>query len=148
MPSRTTLAALALLVAFAGCTGPATVTETGTQSPAQANPSSTQNPPSTQAGHSTATPPQSTPTPQDSTGTSTYSTCPGYLSVDAVADPPADATVLPYENLSADRRAEFDAALASGSAELEQGGDGYAFWVDRPYVRHDGTVYRAVVAVC
>lgn len=143
MPPRTTLVALAFLTALAGCTGPAAVTETGT--PTQ-TPSPTQSP--TQTAPSTTTPPPSTATPPDSTGTSTYSSCPGYLSLDAVTDPPADATVLSYESLPADRSAEFDAALASGSAELEQGDDGYDFWVDRPYVRYDGTVYRAVVAVC
>lgn len=59
-----------------------------------------------------------------------------------------DEAVLAYGNLSAERKAEFDMALVEGSAELEDSGDGYRFWADRPYVEHDGNVYRADVAVC
>lgn len=73
--------------------------------------------------------------------------CPAILYLEAV-EPPTDEAALAYGNLSAERKAEFDMALVEGSAELEDGGEGYRFWVDRPYVEHDGNVYRAVVAVC
>jgi hypothetical protein len=73
--------------------------------------------------------------------------CPALLYLDAV-DPPADARVISYGNLPDERRNEFDRALVEGHAELEDGGEGYRFWANRPYVEHDGTVYRAVVAVC
>ncbi|RDI72016.1 hypothetical protein [Halopelagius longus] len=72
--------------------------------------------------------------------------CPPVLYLEAV-ERPSDETVVAYGNLSAERKAEFDTALVEGNAEIE-GGDGYEFWVDRPYVEHDGNVYRAVVAVC
>lgn len=79
---------------------------------------------------------------------STFTDCPPVLHVGTVEDVPADATVIPHEELSADRRAEFDEARRTGDAELDRNGEGYAFWVDRPYVRYDGTVYDAAVAVC
>ena len=137
MHSHTTLL-VALLVAFAGCAGgPPAGTETGT-------PTATDSPTPTATDSPTPTATDS-PTPE----TTTYGTdCPAFVEVDPVSDVPDDATVIPYADLSAERRAEFDAALSEGNAEVEDGGDGYVFWVDRPYVRYEGTVYRAVVAVC
>jgi hypothetical protein len=130
---RTTLlvaGVVALLVAFAGCAGgPPAGTETGT-------PTATDSPTVTATDSPTVT------------TTSPGTHCPAFVEVDAVSDVPDDAAVIPYEDLSAERRAEFDAALSEGNAEVEDGGDGYEFWVDRPYVRYEGTVYRAVVAVC
>ncbi|SFH02764.1 hypothetical protein SAMN04488063_3618 [Halopelagius inordinatus] len=73
--------------------------------------------------------------------------CSAVLYLEAV-EHPTNETALAYGNLSAERKAEFDMALVEGSAELEESGEGYRFWVDRPYVEHDGNVYRADVAVC
>lgn len=72
--------------------------------------------------------------------------CPPVLYLEAV-ERPSNETVVAYGNLTAERKAEFDTALVEGRAEID-GTDGYEFWVDRPYVDHDGNVYRAVVAVC
>lgn len=134
-PHRLASLALVVLVGFAGCAGTPgapTTTATGT---ASETPEATPTRTATQTSGPTADPPST-------------ADCPALVSVDPVDDVPADATVLPYENLSAERRAEFETALSEGHAEIEGGGEGYRFWVDRPYVRYDGTVYRAVVAVC
>ncbi|MCO8267928.1 hypothetical protein ACOZ4B_10575 [Haloferax prahovense] len=71
--------------------------------------------------------------------------CPPHLDVDPADDVPADAEIVAYESLTPAERAAFDDALASDSMiSLE----------DRPwspstsYVRKNGTLYFAAVAVC
>ncbi|MDS0300007.1 hypothetical protein NDI76_14770 [Halogeometricum sp. S1BR25-6] len=144
-PRRVALSALLVLVVAAGCLGgpgtkptpdpSATTTATPTQTP-------------TPTASPTATVMPGTPTPTPSERPPSTANCPAYVSVDPVDEVPDDATVIPYENLSEERRSEFDAALSEGDVEIDDGGEAYSFWVDRPYVRYEGTVYRAVVAVC
>ncbi|RYJ19577.1 hypothetical protein ELS19_00875 [Halogeometricum borinquense] len=132
---------VALLVSFAGCSGVPGLSDNGTPTPTQT---------ATSTPTPTATPtPTPTPTPTATpTETISYIDCPGVLSIDSVENVTDDATVIPYANLSAERQSEFDAAVGGQSVELDQQGDGYDFWVGRPYVRYNGSVYRATVAIC
>lgn len=141
MHPRTLL--VAALVVLAGCSGAPGSPESDAQAetelttPAGTEAELTQ----TLAAAKTATPPKA------GGRSASTSDCPAVLYLEAV-DASTDETALAYGNLSAERKAEFDMALVEGSAELEDGGDGYQFWADRPYVEHDGNVYRADVAVC
>lgn len=85
--------------------------------------------------------------PNASSRASSTQDCAAVLYLEAT-EHPTNETALAYGNLSAERKAEFDMALVEGSAGLDESGDGYQFWVDRPYVEHDGNVYRSDVAVC
>ncbi|MDS0293890.1 hypothetical protein [Halogeometricum luteum] len=125
-PRRPALATLLTLVVLAGCLGGPGTTPTP-------------DPSATATATPTSTPTERPPSTED---------CPAYVSVDPVDEVPGDATVTPYGDLSEERRSEFETALSEGNAEVEDGGEAYSFWVDRPYVRYEGTVYRAVVAVC
>lgn len=133
---RLAIPTLLTLVVLAGCLGGIGTTPTPDPSPTATTPTET------------ATEAPGTPTPTTTERPPSTADCPAFVSVDPVDDVPDDATVIPYGDLSAERQAEFRTALSEGHAEIEDGGEGYEFWVDQPYVRHEGTVYQAVVAVC
>ncbi|MFC6823875.1 hypothetical protein [Halopelagius fulvigenes] len=152
-PRTVLLVGLAALVVLAGCSG--APGSPATEGPAQSDLTTAADETEAKtdeaiAKYATNNAEATTPTKvTDSTraaGSSATHDCPPILYLEAV-ERPSNETVLAYGNLTAERKAEFDTALVEGRAEIE-GGDGYEFWVDRPYVEHDGNVYRAVVAVC
>ncbi|MFK5603701.1 hypothetical protein [Haloferax volcanii] len=71
--------------------------------------------------------------------------CPPQLGVDPADDVPADAEIVAYESLTPAEQAAFDDALASDSmVSLDD-----RPWSPGPsYVRKNGTVYDATIAVC
>lgn len=141
MHPRTLL--VAALVVLAGCSGAPGSPESDAQAATELT-----TPTGTEA-ELTATLDAAETTAPPKTGGPSAATrdCSAVLYLEAV-DSSTDETVLAYGNLSAERKAEFDMALVEGSAELEDGSEGYRFWADRPRVEHDGNVYRADVAVC
>ena len=139
MVPRTVLSfALLLLVATAGCLGGPSPAD-GTETP----------PPSDTPTTMTRTPTQ-TPDTASPSETPVYATdCPPRLHVEAATESQrerADAEdVIAYENLSAERRTEFDRALEGGDAELDSVPEA---WSRPRIVTYEGESYATVVSVC
>ncbi|WP_224333555.1 hypothetical protein [Haloprofundus halobius] len=111
-------------------------------------PSADDSPQTTATESPTESPATTSPTPTtDDRSTTAYTDCPYLLHVE-VADEhraaEADRT-LAYENLSADRRAEFDRARENGTLSMESLPD---TWSAPRIVEYDGETYETVAATC
>ncbi|WP_117594242.1 hypothetical protein [Haloprofundus halophilus] len=105
--------------------------------------------PETIATESPTEPPATTsPTPTtDGHSTTAYADCPYLLHVElADEDRAAGADrTLAYENLSADRRTEFDRARENGTLSMESLPD---TWSAPRIVEYEGEAYETVAATC
>ena len=142
------LVLFALLVGTAGClgAGPGAATDTPTQTPTN-TPTETNDVTDTDGTDT----PDGSPTPGSGTvpetdvGTSPYD-CPYYLDAEPATDSQReriDRTVA-YENLTADRRSEFDRARTD-TAELEALPE---VWGSPVLVTHEGEQYYVVASTC
>lgn len=69
-----------------------------------------------------------------------------YLSAEPAADVPDDAAVREYEQLSPAQQDVFERAISDGG-EIELDGEAdIDVWYETEFVRHDGQLYRILVA--